>query len=698
MRLYIRILIPLAFCASLLVCLSTTTANAAGTRSLTISGTGADMYPAYDTDITRYGIVTSAGTDGTVSVNAVPADVAGKVFINGVATTGPTEVTGLTPGDEISVIFDDELGRDVHSLIYLPTEFPTLQATNTNGGLTQQAVAVTPNRWTSTTPPSPIFETVVDRWGVPFWTVKQSASSGDLKQQLGKWTVIRQGAVNPGLNVLDDNMETAQTFRPENGPVDGHDSILLPDGGALVMSYPHNQDTGKTDALIEEQNSSKQVVFSWNSKDHVDPDTESVVPPTNPDYAHINSIQILPGDGDILASFRNLSAIFRIARVAHDGYQPGDVIWRFGGKQSDFTFEAGEDGPCAQHSATLHPDGHLVLFDNSPNGFWGNLCVDQSDPSGPGYFRTQTRVTDYVLDEDTMQATLASEYTRSGYAAGFAGSAFRLDNGNYLIGWGGEKKSMAQEVDASGNLVWDLQDTAVDTTDRYSTYRAHAGTWADTTAPVITTSLASGQTFTQGSQAELTTTCTDRGGSALTQCGANGTSTQTLDTTTLGNHSLEVQAKDLAGNQTSQTFTWRVIASGSPVLSVKKPKGNADLMGVAGGAKAVRGKKFRVVVELTNSSMGTDVIRLKSGPNNARIQKTWRTLGKNVTRPVHKGNWKSRALAPGESQRLTIVIKTKRSAKIGKSIPVRLTATSSYTGETLVKVLQVTPTKATRKR
>jgi len=384
MPLSIRVLIPLTLCASLLVYLSGNTANAADSRSLSITGTGAEMYPAYDSSVTRYGVLTSAGTDGTVSVNANPAGSSGKVLVNGAVAVGPTEVTGLAPGDEISVIFDDELGRDVHSLIYLPSGFPALSATQSGTGLSPQAVALTLSTFSQINP-SPTFETVVDSNGVPFWANKPAHSSMDLKQQLGHWTVSSNDPNDPGLRVLDSTMLSTKTLHTVGGDADAHDSVLLDTGGALLMSYPDNTGTGKVDALIEEVNSSNQVVFSWNSKDHVDPDTESVVAPGAADYAHINSLQVLPGDGDILASFRNISAIFRIARVAHDGYQPGDVIWLFGGKLSDFTFEPGEDGPCAQHTATLHPNGHLVLFDNSPNAFWGNLCVDQSDPSGPGY-------------------------------------------------------------------------------------------------------------------------------------------------------------------------------------------------------------------------------------------------------------------------------------------------------------------------
>ncbi|HNA99256.1 MAG TPA: aryl-sulfate sulfotransferase, partial [Marmoricola sp.] len=627
-----------------------------------------------------YGVRPGAANDGSIWVTATPASNSGRVFINGAPATGPTQVTGLVPGSEISVIFDDTLGRSVHSLIYLSPDFPELTATNAPGGLTPQAVAITLNRF-SQDAPNPRFEAIVDRWGVPFWTLRQNGPSGDLKQQLGQWTVIRQLPDETGVTVLDEFMRPIRTYLPQGGPVDGHDSVMLPNGGALLLSYPPNQVTGRIDAMIQEINSNNQVVFSWNSNDHVDPNTESVVPGTNADYAHINSIQVLPGDGDLLASFRNLSAVFRIARVAHDGYQPGDVIWRFGGRRSDFNFEPGEDGPCAQHTATLHPDGRLVLFDNSPNSFWGNLCVDQDDPSGSTYSRSQTRITEYSLDEDTMEAVLASTYSRPGYAAGFAGSAYRMANGNTLIGWGGEKQSIAQEINDSGEILWDLADTTPTVaTPRFGTYRAHAATWTDHIPPSISLSLPDGQSVAKGNPLQLRVNCTDRGGSALDQCGLQGEPVLSLDTQTLGSHHITLTATDLDGNSTSKVFTWHVVPSQAPGLDVRRSRTGPDLLTLPGALTLPRGKLLRARVRITNHSPRHDALVFRSSHRKSRIQINWRSQGRKVTRSVNRGHWTTRKLRPGESQVLTLVLRTKRGAPLPVPLQLNLSAQSRSTG------------------
>ena len=102
----------------------------------------------------------------------------------------------------------------------------------------------------------------------------------------------------------------------------------------------------------------------------------------------------------MLASFRHFSSVYRIATHPHDGFGVGDVVWKLGGRDSDFTFPAaGDTGPCAQHTARMLPDGNVLMYDN---GSWTHvrpaLCVDQTDPLGPPVERIQTRVIEYALD------------------------------------------------------------------------------------------------------------------------------------------------------------------------------------------------------------------------------------------------------------------------------------------------------------
>src|SRR6476619_1425951 len=93
--------------------LGLTTARAAGApnHSIAVTGSGLDMYPAFSTDVPRYGLTTDADTGGTVTVHATTSDSSGRVLVDGrEAPGGSATVDGLTDGDEISVIFEDSGG------------------------------------------------------------------------------------------------------------------------------------------------------------------------------------------------------------------------------------------------------------------------------------------------------------------------------------------------------------------------------------------------------------------------------------------------------------------------------------------------------------------------------------------------------------------------------------------------------------
>ena len=63
------------------------------------------MYPGFVSATARYAVRTTDQTAGTLDVVATTSDVSGKVFVNGRRATGAVHLTGLGPGDEISVIF-----------------------------------------------------------------------------------------------------------------------------------------------------------------------------------------------------------------------------------------------------------------------------------------------------------------------------------------------------------------------------------------------------------------------------------------------------------------------------------------------------------------------------------------------------------------------------------------------------------------
>ena len=74
------------------------------------------------------------------------------------------------------------------------------------------------------------------------------------------------------------------------------------------------------------------------------------------DPYHLNSID-LDADGNLVLSARHTNAIYKIDR------QTGDVIWRLGGKRSDFAMRPGTTFNL-QHDARMQHDGTITLFDN----------------------------------------------------------------------------------------------------------------------------------------------------------------------------------------------------------------------------------------------------------------------------------------------------------------------------------------------
>lgn len=231
----------------------------------------------------------------------------------------------------------------------------------------------------------------------------------------------------------------------DNENTDVHGITYLKNGHVIVPSYKtHIEESGAEiqSFLLEEQTLSGEVVFTWDSFDHIPLSESDFIEQreywlTNHinDYFHENSVTEAV-DGNLLISARHTNTIYKIDRSS------GVVIWRLGGHQSDFTFvdDLG-NGFSHQHSIHQLPNGHILLYDN------GNLHSPKV-----------TRVAEYELDEKTKTARLVWSYTdgRFTYATG---SVQRLPNGNTLIGWGLEVNGLRgdvpriTEVTSSGEVV-----------------------------------------------------------------------------------------------------------------------------------------------------------------------------------------------------------------------------------------------------
>ena len=185
---------------------------------------------------------------------------------------------------------------------------------------------------------------------------------------------------------------------------------------------------------------SGRVLFEWHSLDHVAIDESYRSYPTDTgqfDYFHLNSIGV-DGDGNLVVSARHTSTVYKLDR------RTGEVIWRLGGKKSDFELGAGASFSF-QHDARTHADGTITIFDN---GAWEpNGVVDQV-----------SRPLRLALDSDAMTASLARVYQIADPRLAVAmGDTQLLPDGGAFIGWG--SVGSFSEVGPDGQLRFDARFT-----------------------------------------------------------------------------------------------------------------------------------------------------------------------------------------------------------------------------------------------
>jgi hypothetical protein len=250
-------------------------------------------------------------------------------------------------------------------------------------------------------------------------------------------TVSKAGVGRGEDEIYDASYHFVRTVKAANGlAADLHEFQLTPRGTAYLTAYEElPMDLSSFggpkkgwvyDSVVQEVDvATGKVVFEWHSLDHV-PLSESFevnAPPAKRaskrvplDYFHVNSISDGP-NGTVLISGRNTSALYLLARDGH-------VVWRLGGKRSDF-------GPKAavtfyyQHNARFHPDGTVSLFDNGG--------IPRMEP--------HSRPVVLKLDVAAKQATVLKTFVAPAkIASPYEGDLELLPNGGAFVGWGGVAK------------------------------------------------------------------------------------------------------------------------------------------------------------------------------------------------------------------------------------------------------------------
>jgi hypothetical protein len=296
---------------------------------------------------------------------------------------------------------------------------------------------------------------ILDDDGQPVWlrpVADEERDAMDFKAQTYKgrpvltwWEGTHAGFGDGEYVIFDDSYKEIARFPAGNGlNGDHHEFLISSRDTALVTIYAETPmdlspyggpgDAKVMDGVAQEIDiETGEVLFEWHSLDHVGVDESDYEIPSELaepyDYFHINSIEE-EGEDHLLISARRTSAVYKVDR------NTGEIVWRLGGKRSDF--EMGEGAVFAfQHDARRQPDGTITLFDNR-----GAAMEDQS------------RGIRLRIDEESMTATLAREYLHPEQPfATYQGNVQVLPNGNVFVGWG--SAPYMTEHDPDGDVLFD---------------------------------------------------------------------------------------------------------------------------------------------------------------------------------------------------------------------------------------------------
>lgn len=282
--------------------------------------------------------------------------------------------------------------------------------------------------------------------------------------------------------IMDSNYYIIDSVQCKNGyelETNDHDIAMYTDGHVFLQAYDRQTidmtayggvpNATVTGLIIQELDQNRDVVFEWRSWDHfLFTDANNYTPLTNAlvDYVHGNTVE-RDFDGNVLISCRNLDELTKI------DHQTGNIIWRMGGENNQFTF-VNDNIPqhfSSQHDLRRLPNGHITIYNN------GNYLIP-----------TISSAKEYSLDEANKVATLVWYYEHPDVSGvhvygGATGNAQRLSNGNTLIDWGLTPSVPGMptltEVDANKNIVWEM---AFDSFTE-KTYRAHKYEWNPCSRP-----------------------------------------------------------------------------------------------------------------------------------------------------------------------------------------------------------------------
>ncbi|CEM12641.1 unnamed protein product [Vitrella brassicaformis CCMP3155] len=416
----------------------------------TVPNAANDIYPGDEDNVDGSGQLVAEKPGSGEKTTPPPAEYEDTV-------TYEAEVTTPPPGEE-----SDRLHLPPAHYKTLPATYPEMNVTVApHGHISDGYLFVSNIGWPRDVDWHPYLMILKTTTGEPVWYKELNPMFGwtimDFKKQVRSNTLTYHDVGEGTFVELDDTYTEVRQIFPGHGYwANPHGFQLKEDGSALIMIYDSEMfdlsgvvDGGKKEArvagaIVQEIDPQGNVVFEWRSWDYMPDSLETteakqLLTEDYVDHIHMNAIDWTP-DGNILISFRHFDQAHKVDRTT------GKLVWRFGGKDSDFKVTDDLRPFSHQHDVRISPDGkYITLFDN------GNQASPQ-----------YSRAVMYAVDQASMTAEKVWEVAEEKKRFAFAtGSVQHFDNGNFGIAWGGVGKPVKlpvwSEVDAAGNKLVEFE-------------------------------------------------------------------------------------------------------------------------------------------------------------------------------------------------------------------------------------------------
>jgi len=346
-----------------------------------------------------------------------------------------------------------------------PTAPPPVSILASSGNIGRGDIFVTPTGDTSTYAQG---SEILDRQGNIVWFHQAPAglTAADFRTQtyrgqpvLTWWEGTGLGGLAKGTDyIYNSHYQQIATVNAGNGlSADGHEFLITPQNTALILSYttatadlssiggPANQTV--IDGVVQEIDiASGRVLFQWNSEDHV-PFGQSEQPlpasaSTPWDWFHINAVHF-DTDGNLLIDARNTWTTYKVNRHS------GSIVWRLGGKASDFTLKAAP-------GQTLDSANEIFAWQHDPEGIGHDEYTwFDNESTGTAELPYSRAITVKLNRWDHTATLVASDNQPEGLSAASQGNAQTTGEGNVFVGWG--SLPYFSEFDPSGQLIFNAQ-------------------------------------------------------------------------------------------------------------------------------------------------------------------------------------------------------------------------------------------------